>query len=278
AAHAVALRPAGETYPPTASPVPRQTPSPTPRIAQNDPLAGAFSGVDPNQSVSPDGETPAPRHKLDRYPFNPLLIIRDEIVNLQLINPDIVGKLVIDGVMDELVVMRNNTYYLNHNAAGDYSGYGAVFVDQSLVFRYPPENIVLYGRTSNQGKTFAPLKNYVEQGIAYAQQHPFITFQSIYEEARYGIIAVIKSSGDPAAADYFNAQVLSFETNDAMLAFVNEAVSKSLYSFNASVQASDRLLTLVTLSDGTDLSRIIIVCRMLREGEAGYIAAETPAP
>ena len=277
-AHAVALRPAGETYPPTASPVPRQTPTPTPRIAQNDPLVGAFNGVDPNQSVSPDGETPAPRYKLDRYPFNPLLIIRDEIVNLQLTNPDIVGKLVIDGVMDELVVMRNNTYYLNHNAAGDYSGYGAVFVDQNLVFRYPPENIVLYGRTSNQGKTFAPLKNYVEQGIAYAQQHPFITFQSIYEEARYGIVAVIKSSGDPAAADYFNAQVLSFETNDAMLAFVNEAVSKSLYSFNASVQASDRLLTLVTLSDGTDLSRIIIVCRMLREGEAGYIAAETPAP
>ncbi|MBE0601743.1 MAG: class B sortase, partial [Firmicutes bacterium] len=276
-AQAVALRPAGETYPPTASPVPRQTPSPTPRIAQNDPLIGALGDVDPNQSVAPGGETPAPRYKRDRYPYNPLLVIRDEVSALQLINPDIVGRLVIDGVMDENVVMRNNTYYLNHNAAGDYSGYGAVFADQNLAFRYPPENIVLYGRTSSPGKTFAPLKNYADQGIGFAQEHPYITFAGPYEEARYGIIAVIRSSGDPAAPDFFDAQVLAFATDEDMLAFASEAVSRSLYSFNASVQASDRLLTLVTLSDGTDVSRIIVVCRMLREGEAGYIAGETPA-
>ena len=277
-AQAVALRPAGETYPPTASPVPRQTPTPTPRISQVDPLIGAFEDVDPNQSVAPGGETPAPRYKLDRYPFNPLLIIRDDITTLQLTNADIIGQLAIDGVLDELVVMRNNTYYLNHNAAGDYSGYGAVFVDQNLNFRYPPENIVLYGRTSNPGKTFAPLKDYVEQGVEFAKLHPYVTFESLYEKARYGIVAVIQSSGDPAASDYFDAQVLSFATDEEMLAFVNEAVSKSMYNFNADVQATDRLLTLVTLSDGTDLSRIIVVCRMLREREAGYIAGETPAP
>lgn len=277
-AKAVALRPAGETYPPTASPVPRNTPTPTPRISQADPLIGAFADVDPNQSVAPGNETPAPRYKLDRYPFNPLLIIRDEITNLQLTNADIVGRLRIDGVMDELVVLRNNTYYLNHNASGDYSGYGAVFADQNMGFRFPPENIVLYGRTSNPGKTFAPLKEYVEQGLEFAKLHPYVTFASPYEEARYGIVAVIQSSGDPAASDYFDAQVLSFATDEEMLAYVSEAVSKSLYVFNADVRATDRLLTLVTLSDGTDLSRIIVVCRMLREGEAGYIAGETPAP
>ncbi len=277
-AQAVALRPAGETYPPTASPVPRVTPAPTARIQQSDPLIGVMADADPNQTVAPGTETLPPRQKLDRYPFNPLLIQLEEVNTLQTVNPDIVGHVLIDGVLDELVVMRNNTYYLNHNSSGDYSGYGAVFVDQNITFRYPPENIVLYGRTSNEGKTFAPLKNYVEQGIEYARQHPFITYRGLYEEARYGIIAVIQSSGDPTAADYFDAQVLSFATDEEMLAHVGNAISKSLYSFSAGVLATDRLLTLVTLSDGTDLSRIIIVCRMLREGEAGYVAGATPIP
>ena len=60
-AEAVALRPAGETYPPTASPVPVVTPTPTPRIAQNDPLIAAMSGggLDAEQSVSPVTPTPA---------------------------------------------------------------------------------------------------------------------------------------------------------------------------------------------------------------------------
>jgi hypothetical protein len=153
-----------------------------------------------------------------------------------------------------------------------------VFVEQNLVFRYPPENIVLYGRTSNEGKTFAPLKNYVDQGIAFGQQHPFLSFGSIYEEARYVIIAVIQSSGDPAAADYFDVQKLSFATDEEMLAFASLAIGRSQYGFNVGVQATDRLLTLVTLSDGTDTSRIIIVCRMLRDGEAGYNTGTTPAP
>jgi len=273
-AEAVALRPAGETYPPTASPVPVTTPTPTPRIEQNDPLIAAMSGgAGSEQSVAPgSSETPPARYTLERYPDNPLLVIREEIAALQEGNSDVVGQLIIDGILDETVVMRNNTYYLNHNAADVYSGYGAVFADENLNFRYPPENILLYGRTSYEGKTFAPLKNYISGGFDFAKQYAFLSFNSLYEEARYVIIAVIQSSGDSTADDYFDAQALSFATDEEMLAYAADAISRSLYNFNVGVQATDRLLTLVTLSDGTDSSRIIIVCRMLRDGEYdGYI-------
>ncbi|MBN1778302.1 MAG: class B sortase [Clostridiales bacterium] len=270
---AVALRPAGETYPPTASPVPVSTPTPTARIEQNDPLIAAMNdGADAGQSVEPGSVTPAPRYRLDRYPDNPLLIVREEIAALQAENPDVVGRLVIDGILDETVVMRNNTYYLNHNALDVHSGYGAVFADQNLIFRRPPENILLYGRTSYEGKTFAPLKNYVSGGVDFGKQHAFLSFDSLYEEARYVIVAVISSSSDPASADYFDTQALSFATDEEMLDYAARAIERSQYGFDVGVQATDRLLTLVTVSDGTDTSRIIIVCRMLREGEYdGYI-------
>jgi hypothetical protein len=276
---AVALRPPGETYPPTASPVPMQTPTPTPRIAQNDPLIAAMSsGLATDQSVAPETPAPPARYTLERYPDNPLLIVRDDIAALQAENPDIVGRLIIDGVLNEIVVKRNNTYYLNHSAMDIYSGYGAVFADENIVFSAPPENILLFGRTSNEGRTFAPLKDYISQGLDFAGRHAFLSFNSLYEEARYVIIGIVKSSSDPAAADYFDYQRTTFATDGEMLAFASEAIGRSQYEFNAGVIATDRLLTLVTLSDGTDQSRIVIVCRMLRDGEYdGYLQNDATA-
>ncbi len=275
-AEAVALRPPGETYPPTASPVPVQTSTPTPRIAQNDPLIAAMSGgIDPGQSVAPGSATPAVRSVLERYPNNPLLVVRDEIAALQAENPDIVGRLTIDGLLNEIVVQRNNIYYLNHNSMGAYSGYGAVFADGNVAFRTPPENILLYGRTSNEGKVFAPLKNYLGGGLDFAGRYAFLSFNSLYEEARYVIIAIVQASSDPNSPDYFDCQHLAFATDEEMIAYAKSAMGRTMYIFNVGVLPTDRLLTLVTLSDGSDSNVIVIVCRMLREGERdGYIQSD----
>ncbi|MFH1511957.1 MAG: class B sortase [Bacillota bacterium] len=275
-AEAVALRPPGETYPPTASPVPVQTPTPTPRIAQNDPLIAAMSGgIDPGQSVTPGSPTPAVRSVLERYPDNPLLVVRGEIAALQAENPDIVGRLIIDGLLNEIVALRNNIYYLNHNSMGAYSGYGAVFADEKISFRTPPENILLFGRTSNEGKAFAPLKNYIGGGLDFAGRYAFLSFNSLYEEARYVIIAIVQASSDPNSPEYFDYKDLSFATDEDMIRYAQSAMSRTLYIFNVGVLPTDRLLTLVTLSDGADASAVVIVCRMLREGERdGYIQSD----
>ena len=270
-AEAVALRPPGETYPPTASPVPQVTPTPTPRIAQNDPLIAAMAEGQPTQDPAATPE-PVLRTTLERYPENPLLIPSDEIAALQVENEDIVGRLMIDGLLNEIVVQRNNTYYLNHNAMGAYSGYGAVFADETMSLRSPPENILLYGRTSNPGKVLEPLKGYLTGGLDFASRYAFLSLNTLYEDARYVIIAIVQASADPAAADYFDYKHLAFETDEEMLAFASKAIGRSTYIFNVPVAPTDRLLTLVTLSDGEDKESLIIVCRMLRDGEYdGYI-------
>ncbi len=268
-AQAVALRPAGETYPPRVTQAPVQTPTPTPRIEQNDPLIAAMSdgGLNAGQTVAPYGPTPEPRTRLERYPLNPLLVERDDITTLQAQNEDIVGRLIIDGILNEIVVQRNNTYYLNHNAMGLTSNYSAVFADESLSFRTPPENILLYGRTSYEGKAFSQLKNYVSQGVSFAQRYAFLSFNHLYEETRYVTVAIVQADSNPASQNYFKYRQLTFESDSQMLSFVAEAKSRSIYQFNVAVAASDRLLTLVTLSDGTDTDNLIILCRMLRDGE-----------
>lgn len=268
-AQAVALRPAGETYPPRVTQAPVQTPTPTPRIEQNDPLIAAMSdgGLSAEQTVAPYGPTPEARSCLERYPLNPLLVERDDITTLQEQNEDIVGRLVIDGILNEIVVQRNNTYYLNHNAMGLTSNYSAVFADENLSLRTPPENILLYGRTSYEGKAFSQLKNYISQGVSFAQRYAFLSFNHLYEEARYVIVAIVQADSSPASQNYFNYRQLTFANDSQMLSFVAEAKGRSVYQFNVAVAATDRLLTLVTLSDGTDTENLIILCRMLRDGE-----------
>jgi SrtB family sortase len=232
-------------------------------------------GIDSAQSVAPLGATPEIRSKLERYPSNPLLVIRDDISALQVLNADIIGRLIIDGLLNEIVVLRNNIYYLNHNAMGVYSGYSAVFADEKLSLRYPPENILLYGRTSNEGKAFAPLKNYITQGKEFAERYAFLSFNSLYEDARYVIFAVIEADSSPASPDYFDYHNLTFGTDADMLRFVEAAKDRSKYKFNVGVAPSDRLLTFVTLSEGTVSETIVIVCRMLREGESdGLVQTE----
>ena len=165
-------------------------------------------------------------------------------------------------------MQRNNTYYLNHNAMGAYSGYGAVFADENVDFRMPPENIVLYGRTSNEGKTFAPLKQLRKPGHRVRGPYAFLSFDTLYEEARYVIIAVVKTDPIRLRPTRFALQALHLCHRRRDAQFARDAMERSLYNFNVGVMPTDRLLTLVTLSDGSDSSGLVILCRMLRDGES----------
>lgn len=264
----VELLPAGQTYEPTASPASYATPTPTPRFAIVDP------GMEALRALPQDGDetapaiepapvpepTPAPRVKLQDYPDNRLLNKKEAVIALQEEYPDAVGRLVIDGVLDQVVVMRDNTYYLTHNHRGRESMEGAVFVDESCTFRLPPENLLLRGQ-SGEGACFAALWQYRTAGSAFVGANAMCTLLTPYEEARYVLIAVVVAGG----ADAFNyASHPSFATDEEMLRYVNAAMSHSLYRFNVSVEASDRLLTLATVG-GDDT--LVLIYRMMRPGE-----------
>ena len=87
-------------------------------------------------------------------------------------NSDVVGQLTIPGVLEEVVVQRNNTYYLTHNYRGSSSDAGAVFVDESCSLRSPPENLLLRGQGTIEGKVFAPLWQYATAGRDFVPPPP----------------------------------------------------------------------------------------------------------
>ncbi|MEG2317066.1 MAG: hypothetical protein RSC91_12650, partial [Clostridia bacterium] len=91
---------------------------------------------------------------------------------------------------------------------------------------------------------------------------------TLYEEASYVLFAVINADSDPQGAHYFNyASQPTFTTDEAMMRYVQNAQSRSLYPFGVEVQPSDRLLTLATLGNGNDATCLVLLYRMLRPGE-----------
>lgn len=264
----VDLLPAGQTYAPTATPAPTQavvTPTPTPIIPINEAAIQSLNRR-PSADMEPVPEstpTAPPRTRLNEYPGNPLKNVMDGVRAAHEENRDVIGHLVIEGVLDEWVVQRNNTFYLTHNHHGSASEAGAVFADESCRLAAPPENLLLRGQSAIAGKVFSPLWRYAKEGADFVAANAHANLTTLYEEARYVLFAVIVADNDPSAPGYFNyASHPTFQTDEAMLRYVESARARSLYAFNVEVGAQDRLLTLATLGAGD--STLVLLFKMER--------------
>ncbi|MEG1015236.1 MAG: hypothetical protein RSI33_13415, partial [Clostridia bacterium] len=267
----VELPPPGVTFEPTQAPALVETPSPEPVFIINDAAAVSLNHRDTSNvsEPAPVTPTPNPRTKQFSYPDNPLLNIMASIQAAHAENADVVGHVVIDGLLDEAVVMRNNTYYLNHSAQGSPSESGAVFIDESCALRFPPENLLLRGQSAIAGKVFAPLWRFKEDGSAFVASATTLKLTTLYEETHFVLFAVIVAGSTPGLSDYFNfASHPSFASDQSMLDYVQSAKEHSLYQFKVDVDATDRLLTLATLGNSTSNQSLVLLYRMLRPGEA----------
>ena len=248
----------GSTFPPTKAPVAAATP--VPAAGQHDPADG---------STDTQAAAPALRTRLTLYPNNPLRNPMDSLTDIRKEYPQVIGRLVIPDVLDEWIVSRNNTFYLNHNYRGTSAEGGAVFMDAACTLDTPPENLHLRASGSVPGKTFHTLWRYKTEGTSFIYNAEVAHVTTLYEEVAYLLYAVIETSGDPANPDYFNyASHPTFSTDEEMMNYLALARQHSLYTFPTDVQPGDRLLTLSTVSGadgGSDqTTNLVLIFRSVR--------------
>lgn len=254
----VDLLPAGETF----------TPTSTPQVFAA-PKAEAVQSGKGGETSADTVEEETTRTRLRRYPDNPLCNVLDSMKEISTEYPDVLARLYIPGVLDEYVVQRNNTYYLTHNYRGSLSDGGAVFLDRDCFISTPPENLLLRGEGNVAGVSFAPLWQYESGGIGFAAGACFAQLTTLYEDARYVLFSVIVADSDPAKPGYFDyASHDTFDTDAQMMEYVQSAADRSLYGFSVSVEPSDRLMTLATVSSRGNGKCLVLLFRMVREGEA----------
>ena len=254
----VDLLPAGETF----------TPTSTPQVFAA-PKAEAVQSGNGGETSADTVEEETIRTRLRRYPDNPLCNVLDSMKEISTEYPDVLARLYIPGVLDEYVVQRNNTYYLTHNYRGSLSDGGAVFLDRDCFISTPPENLLLRGEGDVAGVSFAPLWQYESGGIGFAAGACFAQLTTLYEDARYVLFSVIVADSDPAKPGYFDyVSHDTFDTDAQMMEYVQSAADRSLYGFSVSVEPSDRLMTLATVSSRGNGKCLVLLFRMVREGEA----------
>ncbi len=243
----------GSTFPPT---------SPPAQVVAQQTAAQPIDILATDGSAQAPTPTPVRRTRLTQYPLNPLQIKLGSMEQITSEYPDVVGRLFIPGVLDEWIVQRNNTYYLNHNYRGTSAEGGAVFMDISCTLDTPPENLHLRGSGSVPGKTFHPLWQYKTGGMDFVNTAEMVQVTTLYEENHYLLYAVIEASSDPNNPNYFNySSYPTFSTDEEMMEYLALAKQHSIYTLPTDVQPGDRLLTLSTSDEGNNL---VLIFRMAR--------------
>ncbi len=181
------------------------------------------------------------------------------------LNPDIVGWISIEGTNIDYPVMQtvyDEEYYLHRNFYEDSSTEGLPFMDNRCIISKPSTNLIIYGHNMKNGTMFADLLKY--ESKSFYEQHKYIRFDTVYEEALYEIVAVFRSRvayKDEQTFKFYN--FIEADLENEFEDYYNAIRSISLYDIDAEAISSDYLITLSTCEYTVDDGRFVIVARRI---------------
>ena len=241
-----------EPNPVTATPI--LTSSPTP---EETPMATPTATVTPTQS-------PIPHLPNAGYPANPRLTVSSRFKALRKESKYIVGWLSISKMLDDPVVLRDNVYYLNHDAMGKENVNGALFLDSGISLKTRPYTYIIYGHNMKSGAMFGSLRNY--ENSTFYHNDPFITFDTMYETGRYVVFAVGSVSTEEYGRNYVDFYALRSSSIPERQAAIDALIAASVHTCTVDVVPEDQLLVLVTCVEKGE-ERRVVVARRIRDGE-----------
>ena len=184
-------------------------------------------------------------------------------------NQQTVGYLKIEGtkISTPVVQADNNKYYLNHDFYGKATSYGAIYASYKNSFDPFDRNTLLYGHNMTDGSRFADLLNY--KNLEYFKKHPVIQFDSLFEKNYWKICAVIITNGSTESDNgYFFDFTFNHCSDLCYEEYIDELEKRSLYETGVDILPTDRLLTLCTCTYEYDDARLLVIARMVRDGES----------
>lgn len=184
-------------------------------------------------------------------------------------NPNMIGYLKIDGTVIDTPVAQadNNKYYLTHDFYGKATSYGAIYASYIDDFDPIDRNTLLYGHNMKDGSRFAKLIQY--KSLDFFKSHPVIEFNTLYEKHKWKVYAVFITNGDTEGDNgYFFDFTFDNCSDKCFAEYVEELDKRKLYDTGVDLLPADKLLTLCTCSFDYKDARLVVVARMVRNGES----------
>lgn len=176
-------------------------------------------------------------------------------------NTDMVGWIRIDGTKINYPVMyRADDFYLTHSFDKKDSKSGVPFVDKRCAVDPFGTNTIIYGHNMKNGTMFADLLKYVNE--EYFKEHPLVQFDTLYEQQKFEIIAVVKSQTYRKSDRVFkHYEFLSADNTAVFDEYIANIKAIALYDTGVTASYGDELLTLVTCAYHTENGQFVVVAR-----------------
>ena len=192
------------------------------------------------------------------------LVVLEKYKKLFSQNKSLIGWIKIDDTNIDYPVMQtvNNEYYLDHNYNQQYDKNGSIFLDKDCDITNPGCNMIIYGHHMKSGKMFGNLQLYSNR--EYYEKHPYIQFDTIYEEGTYQIMYVFRSriyNEDEIVFKYY--QFFEASTPEEFDSHMNEMANLSLYDTGVRATYGDKLITLSTCDNSEQDGRFVVVAKKI---------------
>lgn len=193
------------------------------------------------------------------------------VAELQAAYPDTVGWLYVPNTSVSTPVLQtdNDSYYINHNVAGEKSRYGAVFLSSSdsLKKSANDKNLIIYGNNMTDGQMFGSLKKY--RNVNFYKSNPGFYFYSENGRDAYAICAVMIL--DVADNNGYEVSKSHFTDSDEFTEWYKETSKRSLINTGITAYYGDSFITLITPAADFYGARLAIVAKRISEMDTGSI-------
>lgn len=188
---------------------------------------------------------------------------------LYAINQDLVGWVKIPNSTIDMQVVQSdeNGTYWKRDFYGNYSRYGCPYMDSRDDPKYLSKNTVIYGHHMSDGLVFADLKKY--KTIDGFKESPIIEFDTLYRSYKFKVYAVLISNAKEEDDNnyIFNFTIPEFGTEENFTSYIAAVDERKLYTTGVDIRPDDKLLTLVTCTYEFSDARLVVIGRMVRDGE-----------
>ncbi len=179
-------------------------------------------------------------------------------------NKSLIGWIEIADTNIDYPVMQtvNNEYYLNHNFNQEQDRNGCIFLDCNCSIYPRSTNLIIYGHHMKSGKMFGTLNKLEDE--SFYKDHPYIYFDTIYEEGVYQICYVFRDrvrTNDDVGFKYY--EFYNAYTKEEFDSYMQEMKDASLYDTGVDANYGDVLITLSTCDYVQNNGRFVVVAKRI---------------
>ena len=222
-------------------------------------IAQESAGLE-NGSVPQETSEPAEELTTEPEELSPPLL--EKYAALYEENHDLIGWLSIEGMVIDYPVMKceDDEYYLHHDFYGNDSKYGCLYVRGVADVDTPGTNFIIYGHNMKDGSMFGDLDLYRRE--SFCREHPTISFDTLYEERTYEVLAVFRSQVYHFGEDAFKYyQFYEAQTQEEFAYFYENIKELALYDTGVTAEFGDTFLTLSTCAYHVEDGRFVVVAK-----------------